>query len=170
MCMASRCVRGLPAQTRRQMTTQISLPAPAGPSSWLVVPHAAVRRSGWSALQALSGRRLIIVMAVLMAMLVIGVTLTAYFSVRERVQRKWADQLSTMSLMMAEQASQTMFSAHTVLDSIDSQISATHVDNEDAYRRLAGTKEMHELLVSRTASNPNQTHTRPKPVGVKPHR
>lgn len=102
----------------------------------------------------MNGRRVIIVMALLMAALVIGVTVTAYFSVRDRVQRKWADQLSTMSLMMAEQASQTMFSAHTVLDSIDSQISAAHVDNEDAYRRLAGTKEMHELLVSRTASNP----------------
>ena len=38
----------------------------------------------------MNGRRVIIVMALLMAALVIGVTVTAYFSVRDRVQRKWA--------------------------------------------------------------------------------
>ncbi len=136
------------------MTITRALSVPTGPSSPEVPPHVAESHSASSASQFLSGRQIIIVMALLMAALVVVVTLTAYYSVRERVQRKWADQLSTMSLMMAEQASQTMFSAHTVLASIDSQIGAAHVDSEDAYRRLAGTKEMHELLVSRTASNP----------------
>ncbi|MEY2688458.1 MAG: hypothetical protein RL375_2656 [Pseudomonadota bacterium] len=107
----------------------------------------------WSP-QRWHGPRVIVAMALTMSGLVLTLALVAAWELRERTRSEWADQLSTVSLMMAEQVTQTMFSAHTVLDSIDVLVRSAGIDSDAGFRQLAAGRDMHELLVNRTSGHP----------------
>jgi diguanylate cyclase (GGDEF)-like protein len=65
-----------------------------------------------------------------------------------------AEQISTLSLILAEHTSQIIFSANTVLQSIEDVIAAERIQTEKAYREFASSKKSFELLQEKTKSNP----------------
>jgi diguanylate cyclase (GGDEF)-like protein len=64
-----------------------------------------------------------------------------------------ADQLATLTLILAEHTSQIIFSANTVLKSIEDVIHVAKIDNEKSYREFVSNKKQFELLEEKTKSN-----------------
>jgi diguanylate cyclase (GGDEF)-like protein len=65
-----------------------------------------------------------------------------------------AEQISTLSLILAEHTSQILFSANTVLKSIEDVIELERIQTEKDYRAFASSKKSFELLEEKTKSNP----------------
>jgi C4-dicarboxylate-specific signal transduction histidine kinase len=90
-----------------------------------------------------------------MAMLVILVTtLAAAYTLREVNRRNWADEMSSISLLLAEHASQAMFSANTVLSLLADTVDKEQLPNDDAYRAYASDEARFRMLVDTTKANP----------------
>ena len=64
-----------------------------------------------------------------------------------------AEQISTLSLILAEHTSQILFSANTVLQSIEDVIEVERIQTEKSYREFATSKKSFELLEEKTKSN-----------------
>lgn len=100
------------------------------------------------------GRRMILMVGFLAALLILFAAITAAYSLRESTRREWSAQMSSLSLILAEQASQTMFSAHTVLDSLSDVVKQARLEDEQSYRTFVSAEARHRLLVDKTDSNP----------------
>lgn len=97
---------------------------------------------------------LIPLLALLCALLFCGTAIfVATYLYRHEV-REWKDRMSNLSLIMAEHAAQTMFSAHTVLNSLSELVKAENIENEAAWIAWASAPEQHAVLVERTRTNP----------------
>ena len=90
-----------------------------------------------------------IVLAIIFA---INAIVSGYLLRRNTVEDR-AEQIATLSLILAEHTSQIIFSANTVLQSIDDVISVERIQNEKTYREFASTKKSYELLADKTKSN-----------------
>lgn len=91
-----------------------------------------------------------VVLAIIFA---INAIVSGYLLRRNTVEDR-ADQISTLSVILAEHTSQIIFSANTVLQSIDDVIAAEQIQNEEGYRKFASSKKSFELLEEKTKSNP----------------
>ena len=68
------------------------------------------------------------------------------FTLRESEIESWRRQMSSMSLLIAEHASQTMLSAYLVLDTVAEQVKHEGLDDINAFRRKMATPEIHQML------------------------
>jgi hypothetical protein len=62
--------------------------------------------------------------------------------------------MSSLSLILAEQATQTLFSAHTVLDSFDDVVKQAKLEDEPSFRAFVSDEARYRLLVDKTDANP----------------
>jgi hypothetical protein len=85
--------------------------------------------------------------------LVINAVISGYFLRRNMVEDR-AEQISTLTLILAEHTSQIIFSANTVLQSIEDVLATEQIQTEKAYREFASSKQSFELLEEKTKSNP----------------
>ena len=83
----------------------------------------------------------------------INAVVSGYLLRRNTVEDR-AEQIATLSLILAEHTSQIIFSANTVLQSIDDVIELEKIQNEKSYREFASSKKSFELLAEKTKSNP----------------
>ena len=58
------------------------------------------------------------------------------YLLRQNTVEDRADQIATLTLILAEHTSQIIFSANTVLQSIDGVIAVERIQDEQAYRKL----------------------------------
>jgi diguanylate cyclase (GGDEF)-like protein len=92
--------------------------------------------------------------AVLLAIIfAINAIVSGYLLRRNTVDDR-AEQIATLSLILAEHTSQIIFSANTVLQSIEDVIAVEKIQNEKSYREFATSKKTFELLEEKTKSNP----------------
>lgn len=91
-----------------------------------------------------------IVLAVIFA---INAVISGYLLRRNTIDDR-AEQIATLSLILAEHTSQIIFSANTVLLSIEDVIAVEKIQTEKAYREFASSKKSFELLEEKTKSNP----------------
>lgn len=91
-----------------------------------------------------------IVLAVIFA---INAVVSAYL-LRSNTIDERAEQIATLSLVLAEHTSQIIFSANTVLESIEDVIALENIQTEKSYREFASSKKSFELLEEKTKSNP----------------
>lgn len=97
--------------------------------------------------------RLIFGASIILAIIfVINAVISGYLLRRNTVEDR-ADQLATLTLILAEHTSQIIFSANTVLNSIEDVIRVAKVDDEKSYRAFASNKRQFELLEDKTKSN-----------------
>ena len=99
-------------------------------------------------------RRVILAVGALAALVICIAALSAAYSLRESTRREWSEQMSSLSLILAEQASQTLFSAHTVLDSLDDVVKQAHLEDEPSFRAFVSDEARYRLLVDKTDANP----------------
>ena len=91
-----------------------------------------------------------IVLAIIFA---INAVVSGYLLRRNTIDDR-AEQISTLSLILAEHTSQIIFSANTVLQSIEDAIAVEKIQTEKGYREFASSKKSYELLKEKTKSNP----------------
>ena len=97
--------------------------------------------------------RLILGASIVLAVIfVINAVISGYLLRRNTIEDR-ADQLATLTLILAEHTSQIIFSANTVLNSIDDVIHVAKIDNENSYRAFASNKKQFDLLEEKTKSN-----------------
>ncbi|WP_218122820.1 hybrid sensor histidine kinase/response regulator [Propionivibrio dicarboxylicus] len=82
------------------------------------------------------------------------VAIVAVLALREREIEDWQRQMSTMSLLLAEQTEQTVFAAYLVLDSVTDRVRAAGVRDQAAFRQKLATPEIHEMLRERIRGLP----------------
>jgi hypothetical protein len=80
--------------------------------------------------------------------------LSAAYSSRQSTRREWSEQMSSLLLILPEQASRTLFSAHTVLDSFDDVIKQAHLEDEPSFSAFVSNEACYRLLVDKTDANP----------------
>ena len=91
-----------------------------------------------------------VVLAVIFA---INAVVSGYLLRRNTIDDR-AEQISTLSIILAEHTSQIIFSANTVLQSIEDVIAVERIQTEKEYREFASSKKSFELLREKTKSNP----------------
>ncbi|MEX8492762.1 EAL domain-containing protein [Sphaerotilus sp.] len=83
------------------------------------------------------------------ALLVVAITVGALVTVvalRDKEIEDWRHHLGSMSYMLTEHTSQTVFSAFLVLDAITERVRQAGVRDETEFRQKLSTVEMHQLL------------------------
>lgn len=91
------------------------------------------------------------------AALIVAIVAGALFSIialRSKEIEDWRRNLSGMSYMLAENTSQTVFSAYLVLDSITERIKQSGVSNDAEFRSRLSTPEIHQMLSERIRGLP----------------
>lgn len=98
--------------------------------------------------------RLVILAGCMLGLIILINAVVSIYTLRNNTINEKANELETLSLVLAEHTSQTMFSANTVLDSIMDVVELAKIDNEAEYREFAKQKAQFDLLVEKTKSNP----------------
>ena len=91
------------------------------------------------------------------AILVLAVVAAAAISIatlRERETEGWRRQLGSMSLVLAEETSQTLFSAYVVLDSVTEQVRQSGANDPRTFRTAMSSRRIHEILQDRIKGLP----------------
>lgn len=97
--------------------------------------------------------RIIIGASIVLAIIfVINAVISGYLLRRNTIEDR-ADQLATLTLILAEHTSQVILSANTVLNSIDDLVYAAKIEDEKSYRKFTSNKNQFELLEEKTKSN-----------------
>jgi signal transduction histidine kinase len=102
----------------------------------------------------LAGPQLTLWLGVLAAAVVVATALLLGVALRERERENWREQMSNLSMTLAEHAGQTLFSAHTVLSSLHDVVKATPLETEAQWLAFASAPARHQLLVDKVSSNP----------------
>jgi len=89
---------------------------------------------------------------ILAVIFVINAVISGYLLRRNTIEDR-ADQLATLTLILAEHTSQIIFSANTVLNSIDDVVHVAKIEDENSYRQFASNKKQFDLLEDKTKSN-----------------
>lgn len=83
----------------------------------------------------------------------VNATLATYL-LRKSSIKDHEDQLSNLTVILAEHTAQTIFSANTALDSIVEAVKIAKIDNESAYVKFASQKNQFNILQEKTRANP----------------
>lgn len=98
--------------------------------------------------------QIIIITAILLAVMMIVNAVVSAYILRENTIKSRMSQLSNLSVILAEHASQTIYSAKTALESIEDVLAVSNIKTEQDYRKFATQKQQFDLLEEKTKSNP----------------
>ena len=97
--------------------------------------------------------RIIIISSILLGLvLVINAVVSAYL-LRENTIKARMHQLGTLTVILSEHTSQTIFSAKTALESIEDVVEISRLKNEEDYKRFAAQKNQFDLLKEKVTAN-----------------
>jgi len=85
---------------------------------------------------------------------IVATSIAAAVALREREIETWRRQLADLSLVLAEQASQTMSSSQLALDSVAERIEAMGIRSDAELRSKTLTKAMHQVLRDKISGLP----------------
>ncbi len=83
--------------------------------------------------------------AIMIAVMVVSAVISVVV-MRDKEIEDWRRQMSSMSLILAEQTSQTVFSAYLVLDSVTEQVRQAGVSDQTSFRGKMATPAMYGML------------------------
>ena len=98
--------------------------------------------------------RMILGAAIVLALIFCINALFSIFLLRQNNIQNHEDELSSLTMILAEHSSQTIYSANSALDSIMDVIRMEKIQNEDQFRNFSHKKNQYELLKEKTRSNP----------------
>nr|WP_279343656.1 response regulator [Variovorax terrae] len=87
----------------------------------------------------------------LAAILVAAVS--SIWMLRQQTLREWRDQLSSLSLIVADHAGQVLFSANTVLDAVAENVQAAGIEDENSFRATMASEGWYQLLRDKAEGN-----------------
>ena len=91
--------------------------------------------------------------AMLIAAMIAAVVISL-MALRDREIEDWRRQMGSMSLILAEQTAQTVFSAYLILDSVTDRVRDAGITDQASFRAKLATPAMHELLRERIKGLP----------------
>lgn len=97
---------------------------------------------------------LILGVGALLALIIIVTAIISTFSMRQSSREEWYNQLGNLTATLSEQVDQTLFSANTVLNSVNQEIKAAKVEDEKQYREFASKESQFNNILQKTKSNP----------------
>ena len=97
--------------------------------------------------------RLTIIAGVALSLLIVINAAVSIYTLRQNTINERASELETLTLILSEHTSQTIFSANTVLDSIMDVVDLAKVETEAEYKAFASEKAQFDLLVEKTKSS-----------------
>jgi C4-dicarboxylate-specific signal transduction histidine kinase len=103
---------------------------------------------------ALSSRSLISVVGAVLAGAIVLTALFAVQTLRDNSRRRWADEMSNLSLVLAEHVGQTLFSAHSVMDSLADEFKGERLQTRQDFERFAARQDINVAMVQRIRGNP----------------
>ena len=98
--------------------------------------------------------RLVLFGGVILSLLLIANAAISIYLLRQNTINERKGQLANLTLILAEHASQTMFSANTMLDSMAEVIDQANIQTISQYNEFASQKAQFEILTEKTNSNP----------------
>ncbi|MGH6625124.1 MAG: hypothetical protein ACRECD_01030 [Burkholderiaceae bacterium] len=98
--------------------------------------------------------RLVLIFGILALIAVIAAALSSAWMLRQQTLKEWRNQLSSLSLIIADHASQVLFSAHTVLDTVTGNVRAANLQDRDSFRTALSTEAWHKQLKDKIEGNP----------------
>ena len=101
-----------------------------------------------------SDSRLILGVGLTLALIIIASTIISAFSLRESSRAEWSQEMSNLTLALAENASQTFFSAEVALDSIDDLLKLEKLKNQAEYEKFASSEQQFWGLKEKISTNP----------------
>lgn len=98
--------------------------------------------------------RLVLIAGATLSLLLIANAAVSIYLLRQNTINERTGQLSNLTLILSEHASQTMFSANTMLNSMVDAIDQAKIETTDQYNEFASQKSQFEILTEKTNSNP----------------
>ncbi len=98
--------------------------------------------------------RLVLIFGMLAVVAVVVAALSSAWMLRQQTLKEWRHQLSSLSLIVADHASQVLFSAHTVLDTVTGNVRAANLQDRDSFRTALSTEAWHKQLKDKIEGNP----------------
>jgi len=83
---------------------------------------------------------------------IVSAVVSAYILKQSSIQDR-SEQISNLTIVLAEHASQTMYSGNTALESLVEAVSSANIQTEKAYREFASKKEQFLNLKDKTTLN-----------------
>lgn len=97
--------------------------------------------------------RLMIILACLVGLVFIANAVVSAYLLRENTIKARMNQLSNLTVVLAEHTSQTIFSANTALQSIVDVLRLSKINNEQEYINFTSSPRQYDLLLDKTKSN-----------------
>jgi len=98
--------------------------------------------------------KIIVAGSIFLAIVLIVNALFSIYILRKNSIQDRTDQLSNLTIVLAEHTSQIIFSANTALKSIHNLIELSKIEDEKSYQNFASKKSQFEFLLNQTQSNP----------------
>ena len=98
--------------------------------------------------------RLILGVGLTLALIIIASTIISAFSLRESSRAEWSQEMSNLTLALAENASQTFFSAEVALNSIEDVVKLEKLKNQAEYEKFAASEQQFLSLKEKISTNP----------------
>lgn len=98
--------------------------------------------------------RIVFGAASLLIFLIVSISIVATLYLRDRELESARQQLTNLSLVLAEQSIETMSSAQLAMESIAERFEAMHIHNDEELRSLAQTETVHQLLKDKITGLP----------------
>lgn len=105
-------------------------------------------------LRALRTGRIVLGAATLLIILIIGISIVSIQYLRDRELESARQQLSNLSLVLAQQSFETLSSAQLAMESIADSLEATPIHDDAELRLIAKTKAVYERLKDKITSLP----------------
>ena len=105
-------------------------------------------------LTTLRTSRIVLGAAGLLILLIISVSIASILYLRDRELESARQQLTNLSLVLAEQSDVTISSAQIAMDSIAEHFEALHIRDDAELRLVANTKVVHDLLKDKITGLP----------------
>lgn len=104
-------------------------------------------------LKTISKRLIVTGGVVLSLLLLINAALSIYFLRQNTIQER-SGQLSNLTLMLTDNATQIMFSANTMMDAMLSGVNLENIQTQQAFNAHVSTEEQFAILSDKTKANP----------------
>jgi signal transduction histidine kinase/ActR/RegA family two-component response regulator len=98
--------------------------------------------------------RLVLLFGILVVIVIVVSAALSLVTLRQREIEDWRRQMGSISLILAEQTSQTLFSAYVVLDSVTEHIQQSNIADETTFRTELSSRETFEMLRGKIAHLP----------------
>lgn len=102
----------------------------------------------------ISSENLIQGVGLALTVLIFSLTALAVIQLKENAINEWSKELENLTLVTADHAYQTIFSAEVALESIDDLVDQQKLVDASAFQKFASKKETHQLLSDRQVANP----------------